>query len=181
MTILEHAILQIGPIPRRILLLGCAGAGKTTLAARLGEAIGAPVICLDAIWRPGRSEADIPGFRAQMAEMHAGPAWVSDGNFAQATFDLRLPRAQLVIWLDTPRPVCVWRALIRPFRQGEPHRPGDLGKVLHFIWNFDRVNRPRIERLRLEHGPGIPVLRLRSRADVMRFVAQSKAGLGVEA
>ena len=38
--------------PPRIVVLGCAGSGKTTLAQRLGERTGAPVICLDAVWQP---------------------------------------------------------------------------------------------------------------------------------
>lgn len=160
-------------MPKRIVLLGCAGAGKTTFARRLGEAIGAPVICLDAVWRSGWGPADLPAFRDLMREAHAGPAWISDGNFAVATFDLRLPRADPVIWLDTPRPLCVWRAITRVLRPGEPHRPVDLAKVLRFIWNFDRVNRPRIEGLRAEHGPDVPVVRLVSRTQMERFVTSA--------
>jgi adenylate kinase family enzyme len=150
----------------RIVLLGCAGAGKTTLARRLGARTGAPVICLDAVWRPHWGPDDLPRFRSLMAEAHAADAWISDGNFAQATFDLRLPRADLVVWLNRPRRLCAWRAIARTFLPGEAHRPADLLKVLRYIWNFDRINRPLIEAARAAHGARVPVVHLRSDAEI---------------
>ena len=73
----------------RVLLLGCAGSGKSTLARRLSEETGAPVIDLDAIWR-GRIQ-ETADFRATLASLHAQDAWISDGNFAAVTFDVRMP------------------------------------------------------------------------------------------
>src|SRR5580693_4529846 len=128
----------------RIVILGCAGSGKTTLARQLGERTGAPVICLDAIWQSGWNEKDVAVFRALIREVHAGDAWISDGNFAVASFDIRLPRATLVIWLEGSRISCAWRAITRVLKSGEAHRIGKLSEVLAFIWKFDRVNRPRI-------------------------------------
>ncbi|MDP3869079.1 AAA family ATPase [Phenylobacterium sp.] len=152
----------------RILLLGCAGSGKTTLARRLSERTGAPVIDLDAIWR-GRVQ-ETSDFRATLQVLHAQDAWISDGNFAAVTFDLRVPRADLVVRLNRPRITCAWRAIIRTFQAGEVHRPGDLATVLRFIWNFERQNRPRIEALRIQHGPDVPVVRLRTDGEIAAFV-----------
>src|SRR4051812_41477304 len=98
-------------MPERIILLGRAGVGKTTLAYRLGDLTGAPVICLDAICSPGLTPEDVPVFRDLVAHLHAGESWISDGNFADATFDIRLPRATLIIWLDRPKLVCSWRSI----------------------------------------------------------------------
>ncbi|HEX4197811.1 MAG TPA: hypothetical protein VHZ26_10245 [Caulobacteraceae bacterium] len=155
---------------RRIVLLGCAGSGKTTLARRLGEQSGAPVICLDAIWRSEWGPDDVQHFRALMTKAHAGRAWISDGNFALATFDIRLPRADLIVWLDRPRLHCAWRAVGRVFRPSEAHRPRDLIKVLRFIWGFEAINRPRIEAARLQHGATVPVIHLRGDRDVRAFL-----------
>lgn len=156
---------------RRIVLLGCAGAGKTTLARRLGKTLGAPVICLDAIWQPGWGPSEVAQFREILAPAHTADAWISDGNFALATFDIRLPRANLVVWLDRPRLWCAWRAIKRVFQPGEAHRPSGLVKALRFIWGFNRINRPRIEAARLEHGPEVPVIRLRNDREIATFVA----------
>jgi adenylate kinase family enzyme len=47
----------------RLVILGCAGAGTTTLAKRLAERTGARLILLDAIWREDWTDADVPAFR----------------------------------------------------------------------------------------------------------------------
>jgi len=158
----------------RIVILGCAGSGKTFLARQLGERTGAPVICLDAIWQPHWSKDDVAAFRALMNQAHAGETWISDGNFAAATFDIRLPRATLVIWLDRPKLFCTWRAITRVFQPVQDHRIDGLAKVLRFIWNFDRINRPLIEAQRIAHGPNIPVRRLSTNREIAAFMASAR-------
>jgi adenylate kinase family enzyme len=155
---------------RRIVVVGRGASGKTILARRIGERTGLPVICLDAIWQGLGPVKDVAAFRALLAEAHAPEGWISEGNFARATFDLRLPRAQLIVWLEKSRILCTWRALLRTLRRGE-YNPGGLTAVLSFIWNFDRVNRPQIEAERMASGADVPVLRLRSQREIADFVS----------
>jgi hypothetical protein len=153
----------------RIIVLGCAGSGKSSFARRLSERTGAPLIDLDALWR---SDEDHERFRATLRRLHAAEAWISDGNFSVATFDLRLPRADLIVWLDRPRMVCAWRAVKRVLVPGEGHhRLSDLGKVLSFIRGFDRRNRPLIEAERIKYGPSVLVLHLASDRETDAFLA----------
>lgn len=154
----------------RIVLLGRAGVGKSTLAQEL-VALGYEHIWLDDLW-----EGDVPAFRGQIEPLHSGDRWVSDGNFALATFDLRLPRATLILWLDRPTPICLWRSLIRTFKRGEPHRITGLLKAWAFILKFNRVNRPRIERAIREQGPDVPVRTIRSDREAALFVAEAAEG-----
>jgi len=155
----------------RIVILGCAGSGKTALARRLGELTGAPVVCLDDVWQPQWGSDDVPTFRTLMKAAHAGEAWISDGNFALVTFDIRLSRANLVVWLDPPKLYCTWRAITRVFRPDQEHRIRDLPKVLRFIWNFDQINRPLIEANRTVYGPSVPVLRLTNNREISAFLS----------
>ena len=106
-----------------------------------------------------------------MKQAHAGDEWISDGNFALATFDIRLPRATLVLWLERSQLYCASRAITRVFKRGEPHRMVKLVEVLAFIWKFGRVNRPRIEATRLSHGPNVPVRRLTSSREIAAFLS----------
>src|SRR5579862_4424209 len=155
----------------RIVILGCAGSGKTTLARQLAERTGAPLISLDEIWQPHWKESDVPAFRSMLEGAHSGDAWISEGNFALATFDLRLPRATLVVWLERPKLFCCRHAVTRVFKPGESHRLGNLAKVLAFIWKFDRINRPKIEAARMSHGPNVPVERLNGNRDIADFLS----------
>ena len=168
--------LKVRPIqiprasPRRIVVLGCAGSGKTSLAQQIGERTGLPGICLDEMSRPLCSWGELSYFRSLLGEAHAKEAWISDGNFAQVSFDIRLPRAELIIWLELPRILCAWRACRRVFRQAEPHKLRDLPAVLAFIWRFDRVNRTLIEVARLTNGAEVPVMYLKSGREITGFL-----------
>jgi adenylate kinase family enzyme len=148
------------------MVLGCAGAGKTTFSRRLAERIGAPHICLDEMWDGPLQPRDVPAFRELIAQAHLGDTWVSDGNFAKASFDLRAPRADLIIWLAPPRSLCAWRALRRIFDPDEPHRPRDLWKVLTFIVGFESVNRPLIEGELAQWAPAAKQIRLTTHQDI---------------
>ena len=92
----------------RWLLLGHSGAGKTTLATELGELLKLPVVHLDKLsWRPGWQELDRATFSERTCAAAAGERWIIDGNYT-GTLDLRLPRAQAVVWLDYPLWRCLW-------------------------------------------------------------------------
>lgn len=106
--------------PRRIHVTGNAGAGKTTLAARLGEHTGLPVFSLDRIvWRPGWRKTP-PAERAALEEaLIARPEWIVEGVSARVR-----AAADLVIFLDLPRAACVRRALVRTLRNRGRARPG---------------------------------------------------------
>jgi|SRR5579872_418593 len=173
----------------RIVILGCAGSGKTTLARKLGERTGAPVINLDEIWQTVERRTHLSAteqsevrtnaqttspvlieFRQRIQHAHEGENWISDGNFAQATFDMRLPRATQIIWLERSKLFCLWNGVTRVFKRGEAHEMRKVVKVVKFIWNFDRVNRPRIEELRSTFGLNIPILVLRNDRAVTDFL-----------
>ncbi len=109
-------------------------------------------------------------FRAVLGDLHARQHWVSDGNFSQATFGIRLPRATHIVWIERPRWLCLVRAALRPFEPGQAHNLFDIPKVLAFIWNFDARNRPLIESLIQEFGPILPVTRLGSDEEVRSFL-----------
>ena len=171
---------------RRIVILGNAGSGKSTLARRLGERLDLPVVHLDALfWQPGWKPAEEAAFRARASAAISGDRWVCEGNYARLTFDLRLPRADLAIWLDASRIVCMARVALRA-ALGRP-RPdmaagceerldGNFLSFLRFVWNFDRQTRPRIEAARQAQGPLTPVLHLRGRRQVSTFLASLAGG-----
>jgi len=167
---------------RRIVILGNAGSGKSTLARQMGERLGLPVFHLDALnWEPGWRSIPAETLRSRLREITSRDEWIVDGNYALLTFDLSLTRADRVIWLERPRLACICRVLRRAarsyFRADEDLARGCKERFdgrflsrLRFIVNFDRVNRPRIEKERLKHGPHVPVTVLRGDRMVAGFL-----------
>lgn len=136
--------------PERIVILGCSGSGKSTFARAIGARLGLPVVHLDALyWLPNWAECPTPEFRRRVAEAIAGDRWVSEGNYSTKTWDLRLPRADLVVRLRQPRWLCLARVLWRTITQYGRTR-ADLGPdcperfdagtwtLLKFIWTYEK-------------------------------------------
>ncbi|MCP1419172.1 adenylate kinase family enzyme [Pseudomonas laurylsulfativorans] len=165
---------------QRIVILGNAGSGKSTLARALGKRLGLPVVHLDTLfWEPGWIEPDAGQFRTRVNTAIAADAWVCEGNYARRTFDLRVPRADLIIWLDTPRLTCFFRVILRSvLNRPRPDLPAGCTEkldrafltFLKFVWNFDRGYRPGIEAVRLATGPRIAVLHLRGSRQIAAFL-----------
>jgi len=104
---------------RRISVVGCSGAGKTTLSRRLAAQLGYRHIELDALYhQPDWQTVPTEQFQAQVAEAIRGDGWVVEGNYSAAR-PLVLEHADMVIWLDVPRPTVMrqvlWRTLRRLF------------------------------------------------------------------
>ena len=108
-----------GPIVgrmRRVVVVGCSGAGKTTLARRLAAMLGVTHIELDALYhQAGWKPLDTATFRARLcARMAASPhGWVTCGNYNTQTGDVHLAQADTLVWIDPPRHVVMWRVITR--------------------------------------------------------------------
>ena len=113
-----HLVEQISRLsPRRIVIVGNTGAGKTTLARHLSDCLALPRIELDALhWEPGWRQASAEVLRTRVEEALAGPAWVVDGNYGTVR-DIVWRRADLLVWLDYPLSLVLWRLLLRTLRR----------------------------------------------------------------
>jgi adenylate kinase family enzyme len=162
---------------RRVLVVGCAGAGKSTFARRLAHATGLPVIHLDRhYWRPGWVEPDKEHWASRVGSLVAGPGWIIEGNYG-GTLPARLARADTVIHLDMPRRLCLWRVLRRTTLQYGRTREDmtedcperfDL-PFLRYVWDYRRRHRPiLIGALRNFQGT---LVTLRDPATVERYLS----------
>lgn len=164
----------------RILIIGCGGAGKSTLAKKLGEKTGLPVVHLDQIyWSPGNwQHLEKDEFDALLMQELQNPRWILDGNFNR-TLELRLERCDTVVFLDFNRFTCLFGWLKRVITNWGVARadmaPGcnewfDL-EFAKWIWNFNKLNRNRYIKL-LNESDGKSVYILRNRRQVRKFLAQ---------
>ncbi len=106
--------MVIARAPRRVVVIGTTGAGKTMLSARLARLLDCPHIELDALfWQPNWQKVPDAVFRERVAAATAGDAWVADGNYTSKARDLLWSRADTLIWLDYSLPVILWRLTAR--------------------------------------------------------------------
>ena len=165
---------------RRVLVIGSGGSGKSTFARRLGERLRLEVIHLDkAYWRPGWVEPPKDEWTKKVEELCGGAEWVMDGNYS-GTLDLRMNACDTVIFLDLPRALCAWRILRRAavYRGGgrpdmaEGCRESFNLEFLAWVWNYPGHSRPKVLSVIEKHAHEKRIIRLRSRAEVAKFLAQ---------
>jgi adenylate kinase family enzyme len=165
---------------RRILVFGCSGGGKSTLSQKLSAVLNLRYISMDreVFWLPGWVLRPRPEQRQRIARIVAEDRWIIDGNNPKS-LDLRLPRADIVLWVRMPRWLCLWSIVKRGFAYrgstrpdmapGCPERMPD-NAFLSYVWNFEREDVPEfMEGIRL-HGPSVPIFQLKSRADMARLL-----------
>jgi adenylate kinase family enzyme len=100
-----------------------------------------------------------------------------DGNYG-GTLDLRLPRADLLVLCDAHRLLCLGRVLRRRLAYRATGRsdlpPGCPERLdaehLRYVWRYPRRSRPRLLAAVATHAPALTVVRLRSRAEVRRWL-----------
>lgn len=165
---------------RRIMIIGPSGSGKSTLARAIAARLDIPAIHLDVLfWQPGWVETPQEVFRAKIIAAASGDAWVMDGNYSRH-FDVRLARADTVIWLDLPRhvyfPRAFWRMVKNYGRERGDIGPGcrerfDLAFYRDWVWPYPTKTRPKHAALIQSLPQGLTGVRLATRGDIRRFVA----------
>ena len=123
----------------------------------------------------GRSSSPEP--QPEVERLAGAETWILEGNYG-GTMEIRLARADTIVFLDFPRWRCIGRVLRRVWRFRGRSRP-DLApgcperldaEFLLWLWRFPRRSRPRVVELIGRHRPGRRIEILRSPRDVRRFL-----------
>jgi adenylate kinase family enzyme len=172
----------------RVAVTGASGNGKSTLAAELAVRLELRYVEIDSLNHgPNWTEASAEELRARVEEAISDGRWIVDATYKRKLGDFLAERADTLIWLDLPLRVILWRLLRRTHRRIR-HRvelwngnvePGWRDALRFLIWPAVRThfrNRRRLPGwLRQPHLRHLRVVRLRSAADVERFVEEAAA------
>ncbi|SEB65397.1 hypothetical protein [Arthrobacter woluwensis] len=179
------------PLPRRILIYGVAGTGKSTAAARLSRIAGIPWHSVDDEigWLPAseapwtnRTDEDM---KAIAEDIVARDEWILDSAYRQFR-DAALARVELVIGLDYSRVFSFGRLVRRTFLRVKDRTPAcsgnteTLGRVLStdsiLLWHFRSFPGKR-ERIRAwaDDPSAPPVLVFRKAAELDRWLKAQAA------
>ncbi len=166
--------------PQRIAIIGCSGAGKSTLSGRLAPITDLPLIHLDAeYWNSGWIETPKAPWTAKVRQLIQRERWIIDGNFGSVQ-EMTIEAADLVVFLDFPRWLCVARVakrILTTFGKVRPDMaPGYPEQIdcefFEFVWDFPSVTRPMILERIAKLNAGGKVAVLQSPSAVERFVQE---------
>lgn len=152
---------------RRVVIFGRGGAGKSTLAQRLGEMLDLPVVELDKVyWRLDGRPTPTAVWHVVQEKLVAGEKWILDGDLGpNDVVERRLQAADTIIVLDLPAYLCAWRVLRRS-REG-----------LDFWWWMARWRHSSVPTLRRSiepHAAGAKVMWLHSATEVAELLAHAE-------
>lgn len=108
---------------KKIILIGSGGAGKSTLASKLGKKLNIEVFHLDQLfWKPNWEMTDREYQIEIQNDLIMKPTWIIDGNYG-GTLDLRIKSADTIIFLDRNRFICIYQVLKRVKKYNGSSRP----------------------------------------------------------
>ena len=168
--------------PRRVVVAGVSGTGKTTLAARISSVLGAPHTEIDALYH-GPNWTPREEFVEDVRALAQGDSWTTEWQYSSAR-PILAERADLVVWLDLPfLSVTLPRVLRRTMRRRlrrevlwngnvEPPLRTFFTDREHILrWAFSTRNRYSvlISQLHEEH-PALLVVRLGTPREVQAWL-----------
>jgi adenylate kinase family enzyme len=148
---------------KRVIILGRGGAGKSTLAVRLGEITGLPVIELDKVfWKPGLVATPRDQWVQTQKRLLQKERWIMDGDFGSYdAVEVRLRAADTIIFLDFSLLLCAWRAIRRSRERADFWR-----WLVAYRWQ----SRPILMEAIANHAPNADLKVFRDPGALKRFV-----------
>ena len=143
-------------VPMKIAIIGNAGSGKSTLAIKLHEKLGFPLYHVDKYqWAPGWQRVNPAIVEKKHTELCNQEAWIIDG-LGVKFFKHRIEKADIVVFLDMPTSMCLWRVIKRSLFNWGKVVPGSpegceqrvlsmrFVEFLQWIYNFNKKYRKQI-------------------------------------
>ena len=153
---------------RKVIIIGCPGAGKSTFARRLRDATGLPLYYLDMLWhRQDQTTISREEFDERLHEILCRGEWIIDGNY-QRTLEKRLEECDTVFLLDYPLEVCLSGAASRigKAREDMPWiEPAFDEAFRQWIVDFPRDQLPHIYDLLAKYQENRDIIIFKSRKD----------------
>ncbi len=163
---------------KKIAVIGCGGAGKSTFSRILSEILNIPVYHLDKLnWKPGWVPTPKVEWNYLMKNLVSKEEWIIDGNYG-STLDIRLKNADTIIFLNMPMYLCIYRIVKRRFIYHGKSRP-DMGEgcpekldinFVKWVWGYNKNKKQgileKLNKLSIEKN----VIILNSSSEMDKFI-----------
>ena len=169
---------------KRIMIIGGHGAGKTTLALRLGEAIDLPVVHIDkSYYSPNWQRRPLREALADLENLAAAETWIMDGDDFRSIAP-RLKRADMIVYLHVSTLKRVARYIKRAVKGfGKPRvdlpdgckGTFDLNGLKWAAFGYSFKMRPEIHKAIADMTKAIPIIHVRCEEDYLTLETQLTA------
>lgn len=136
--------------PRKIIVIGSPGSGKSTFSRKLRDKTGLPLYYLDMIYHnPDRTTVSREEFDRKLSKILNGDQWIIDGNYQRA-LPLRFEKCTEVFLFDLPVEQCLEGAASRvgQIREDMPWVETEFDpEFRQYILDFQKDQMPRIHEL----------------------------------
>lgn len=158
---------------KRVIVIGCPGAGKSTFARKLSAKTGLPLHYLDMIWHlPDRTTLGREEFAKRLEKIAAQEEWIIDGNYLHS-MPLRLQYCDTVFFFDLPLDVCLAGAEERIGKEREdmPWTEDALDEEFRqWIVDFPTQQLPVINSLLSEYKQKVKIVVFHTREEADVFI-----------
>lgn len=135
---------------KKVIVIGCSGAGKSTFSRMLRDKTGLKLYYLDMIWhKPDRTNVSEEEFDDKLREILCRDEWIIDGNYLR-TLEMRLKECDTVFLFDFPTDVCLEgvRNRIGTVREDMPWvELEEDEEFMEWISNFSADKLPKVYEL----------------------------------
>lgn len=139
----------------RIMIFGPPGAGKSTFAVNLSQSTKLPLYHLDKYFYVRNwIERDYQEFLSIQHRLVNQDSWIIDGNNTKS-LEIRYARAQIVLYFNFPKRICLWRIIKRRFNKdlSIDDRAESCPEVLRwslvkYLWTFNNRIKENLKKLR---------------------------------
>lgn len=137
---------------KKVAVIGCGGAGKSTFSRKIAEILNIPVYHLDKLyWRPGWVPTPNDEWDYLIKNLVSKEKWIIDGNYGR-TLDTRLENADTIIFLNMSKYLCIYRIIKRRLMYNGITRP-DMNEgckekldmdFIKWVWGYNKNKKPEI-------------------------------------
>ena len=160
---------------KKIIIIGCPGAGKSYFAKKLHERTEIPLYHLDMIWhKPDKTHISRPEFDEILENIFRKEAWIMDGDFSR-TMEIRMRACDTIILFDVPYEVCM-----QGLKEREGTKRDDMpwevaetdASILNEVNNYIPEQLPKVYQLLHEYNDGREVIIFKTRTEAERWLME---------
>ena len=162
---------------KRVVVIGCPGAGKSTFSRMLRDLTGLPLIYLDQIWhKPDRTNLTRAEFDSALDAVLQQDRWIIDGNYIR-TMEMRLKACDTVFFLDLPIGICLEgaRSRVGTVHEDLPWVETELDPEFRkWIEDFPKDQLPLIYEMLNRYGNGKRIIIFKTREEMSGWIEAFK-------